>query len=609
MEGYDKQEQGETKVTEIKTFPVPFPLGENQENITIITNTHTKPSKEQITNQAIQFHIKGNIPEATKYYQKIINQGCNDHRVFSNYGVILKNHGKLQEAELSYRKAVEIKPDYAEAHYNLGNILIELGKLKEAEISFRKAIKIKPDFADAHSNLGNILKNLSKLQEAELSYRKAVEIKPDYAEAHYNLGNILIDLGKLKEAELSYRKAIELNPNFATGHSNLGNILRDLGRLKEAEISTRKAIELNPNFAYAHSNLGLILKDLGKLKEAEVSTRKAIELNPNLADAHSSLGRILVDYKKLEEAERSVNKAFELNPQNESIKHNLINLLTIYKPKKIESNSLYSINEEFKEVNLFHKENFLITDNEAIKIYKDGLKIYKKYNLDLEINLSQIYKRNEVNLNCKRHKLIFNQHKVIPEFCFGCYKVQVEVDTIIELIKLFLVFNQLKLKNNNTRKSIIELRTNISGFYKGLIYCLSLTEALEISKKLNVHIQNNIRIDLISKVKRGCSEYPLEFPQYKEIRTSGDQPMNYNENWRTIEKEIDQGNKNWGKFSKSIEGFNLNDFLIMRNWVAYAQKIRDASVSKITNRQIKGPKFLQHLNRDFHSEQTSNTKI
>ena len=53
---------------------------------------NNKPSKEQIINQAIQFHLKGNIPEATKYYQHLISQGCNDHRIFSNYGAILKDH-------------------------------------------------------------------------------------------------------------------------------------------------------------------------------------------------------------------------------------------------------------------------------------------------------------------------------------------------------------------------------------------------------------------------------------------------------------------------------------------------------------------------------------
>ena len=47
-------------------------------------NKKTKPSKEQILNQAIKFHLKGNIPEATKHYQLFINQGGRDHRVFTN---------------------------------------------------------------------------------------------------------------------------------------------------------------------------------------------------------------------------------------------------------------------------------------------------------------------------------------------------------------------------------------------------------------------------------------------------------------------------------------------------------------------------------------------
>ncbi len=42
----------------------------------------TKPSKEQIINQAIKFHSEGNIKEATKYYQYLISQGFEDCRVF-----------------------------------------------------------------------------------------------------------------------------------------------------------------------------------------------------------------------------------------------------------------------------------------------------------------------------------------------------------------------------------------------------------------------------------------------------------------------------------------------------------------------------------------------
>ena len=119
---------------------------------------NNNPSKEEIINQAIKFHLQGNIPEATKYYKYCISKSFNDPRIFSNYGLILQDLGKLKEAESSIRKAIEIKPDYAEAHCNLGNILIRIGKLEEAESSTRKAIEIQPNFAIAHCNLGNIFK-------------------------------------------------------------------------------------------------------------------------------------------------------------------------------------------------------------------------------------------------------------------------------------------------------------------------------------------------------------------------------------------------------------------------------------------------------------------
>ena len=171
----EKRNQKQAGV-EVKTFTVPFALGEIKENITITTNTSSKPSKEKIINQAFQFHSQGNIPEAARYYQYFIDQGFSDHRVFLNYGVILKNLGKLQEAELSYRKAIEIKPDFAKAYLNLGNILKDLGQPKQAELSYRKAIQLQPDYAEAHYNLGIILNDLGKLKEAELLTRKAIEI-------------------------------------------------------------------------------------------------------------------------------------------------------------------------------------------------------------------------------------------------------------------------------------------------------------------------------------------------------------------------------------------------------------------------------------------------
>ena len=44
------------KIIELTTFPVPFSSGEIKENISICINTPSKPSKEQIINQAFKFH-------------------------------------------------------------------------------------------------------------------------------------------------------------------------------------------------------------------------------------------------------------------------------------------------------------------------------------------------------------------------------------------------------------------------------------------------------------------------------------------------------------------------------------------------------------------------
>ncbi len=152
-----KEKQGQKESTEVKIFPIPFPLGKIQENITINSNTPSQLSKEQIINQAFKLQTEGNIKEAARYYQYFIDQGFNDHRVFSNFGALLKDLGNLKEAEQSIRKAIQLKPDYAFAHSNLGKILKDLGNLKEAELYARRAIELDPNLPKSYELLGLIL--------------------------------------------------------------------------------------------------------------------------------------------------------------------------------------------------------------------------------------------------------------------------------------------------------------------------------------------------------------------------------------------------------------------------------------------------------------------
>ena len=264
-------------------------------------------SKEEIINQAIKFHFQGNIPEAAKYYLYFINQGFKDHRVFSNYGLILQNLHKLKEAESSIRKAIEIKPDYANAHCNLGNVLKDLGKLKEAELSTRKAISINPNFANAHYNLGIILRDFGDLKEAELSTRKAISINPNFVNAHYTLGLILRDHGDLNGAELSTRKAISLNPDFENAHYNLGTILRDLGDLNGAELSYRKSIKLNPHFKDAYFNLFRHYEEINQLEKLKESLNEFNKIDKIKNELMLFNARLSYRYKEYETAKECID--------------------------------------------------------------------------------------------------------------------------------------------------------------------------------------------------------------------------------------------------------------------------------------------------------------
>tara|TARA_Y100001968_G_scaffold4538_1_gene4045 strand:- start:16379 stop:18823 length:2445 start_codon:yes stop_codon:yes gene_type:complete len=303
----EKKKDKRNEISKITTFSVPFSLEEINDNIILKTT-------KQIINHALDLHSQGNVSEAKKHYQFLINQGEKDARIFGNYGIILINLGKLKEAEELLRKAIVLKPDFIEAYSNLSNLLKDLGRYKEAESEARKAIQINPYYFNAHLNLGVILKDLGRFEEAELATREAIKLNPKSPAAYGNMGVILNYLGKFKEAEKSYRKAIELKPNFAQVHCNMGVLLKDLGKLQEAEKSARKAVELKPNLAEAHSNLGTILKTLGKFKEAESSTLKAIKLNPNFADAYLNLGNLFVGLKKYDEAEKYTRKAIKIRP-------------------------------------------------------------------------------------------------------------------------------------------------------------------------------------------------------------------------------------------------------------------------------------------------------
>ena len=493
-----------------------------------------------------------NIPEQPKDTQSQPQDAINQL-------IQLYNQGHLATV---VERAQTLTEQYPEA-FIIWNVLgaanKRLGRVQAASEAFKKVTELNPAYADGFNNLGVTLQEQGKLEEAIASLYKALSLKPDYADAYNNMGNALKDQGKLEEAIASFNKALSLKPDYTVAYYNMGNALKDQGKLEEAIASFNKALSLKPDYAVAYNNMGNALKDQGKLEEAIEAYNKALSIKSNYAEAI----------------------------------YNTIDLLKTYSPESVESPNLFNIDDKIKKLSprILHATS----DSEIIDNLAVGLNYLNEESFEYKTPLSQIYKHNSVDLNCKRHAKIFNTKDIIPKFCFGCFKVQVEVPTFIDLVKLTSLFYKFDFEEDLTRKSIIELRPNISGYYKGLIYCYGLDQAKAVKVILDISLNKVFDEKPISFIKRGCSEYPLKFPSYGEIPKNPKKIMTFPKEWKPLEKKFDQEELIEPKdnITASLPEFCLSDFYIIQKWIDYAKGIGDQSIETFNDRPIIFPDIYE----------------
>ena len=356
--------------------------------------------------------------------------------------------------------------------------------------------------------------------------------------------------------------------------------------LEEALIEAKSLANQYPNVSVIYNIYGMINNVLGNWEQSVICFSKAIKLNSAYADAHYNLGIALDSLGRLEEAILSYTKAIELKPNYPKFYEGLIRILTFYNPEKPNLNPCVIANKLLQTINYSYDSNKQISDNDVITFFQRCNNVILENINKLNVNETEIFRSNTIDLKCERHFKVFNTFNVIPEYCFGCYKVQVGLKNVMELFKLYFVFDKLNLKNNNPRKCMIEMRPEVSGAYKGYIYCFSLNEANEIQKQLTTILNKKINENISIVVKRGCSEFGIAYPQYKKINQNNGQLMKYNEEWRSKEKFIDDklAKRNQSKqrlLRKNLPGATVSDILIMCNWLVYAKIMGDLSYKKI----------------------------
>jgi len=400
----------------------------------------------------------------------------------------------------------------------------------------------------------------------------------------------LMSAGRLVDAEAALRHAIAIEPGNMEAHFHLGQVLQGLGRLQDAVEGFRTAIGIDETIAELHLALGTALMGLGEFDGGIAAFRRAVELRPMFVPALYNLGKALGYRGQFEDSIATLEGVAALAPNNMQIAASLIEVLSVLPASASIDGRYAGAQRTLRHVPLDFGDHRPIGDDAVTDIYGQCDEIYSSNGLGGNVFMFQAHRGRRFAGTCARHMKVFETFEIIPEYCFGCFKVTLEVRTLFEFFKLMFVLDEIELADDNPRKWLLENREQFGGAYKGFIYCTSVAEARDIATLLQAAVDRRIGDGIAVQVKHGCSEYPLKYPAFAELGDEeGHTPMRYPDEWRDIETQADNSAK-WQGFTLPIERYpratlSLCDVVVMRTAVAYAAKIGDPSYRAFTDRE------------------------
>ena len=396
-----------------------------------------------------------------------------------------------------------------------------------------------------------------------------------------------------KEAIKNYENIIKIDPSIVFAYHNLGLVYVEIENIDLAKKNFLLAIKINPLFIYSYINLGILFQNEGQKEKAIECFEKIIEIDPKNISGYNNLGLVYASLGKYKKALNNYLKTLSIDRSNIIAIKSIIFLLTYY----ISDNDhpIINANNELRLLKQDHKlTNLLMLENLSLML-KNSIKILNKISIDinkLNFTETQSYRRNPLDLNCDYHHKVFYHSNIIPKFCFSCFKIQIEPENVIDLIRLFFIFDDLNLPKNNQRKCMVEFRNQVAGLYKGMIYCSSLEEAKKILEELRPILQRNLKFK--ASIKRGCSEFYNSFPSYNIIESDKKNYMTYNQDWEKIEENLKiKKNFNTIKLNNSIPGLSISDVLIIIQWLNYAKIVGDPTIKDI-DVNIFNSKFIEN---------------
>ncbi len=265
---------------------------------------------------AISYHKNGDLRQAKRIYNQLIDLEPNNHFLIYLLGLIEYQEHQFEKALKYFHSAISLSPASAEYHKEAGNCYKHLNKNNLAIEYLERAIKIKYNFPEAHYDLGIIFLRIEKQNFAIDRFNAAISINPQYINAYNNLAVAYEKKKEYFKAIDTYKKALLIEPKNVVINFNLANILHLVGQTDHAKATLKKVIETAPKFLDAYISLGIIHREEKDDINAIRYFEKAISIEPLNDTCYLILGQIYHDRGKYNTAIRWFDKALKIDPNN-----------------------------------------------------------------------------------------------------------------------------------------------------------------------------------------------------------------------------------------------------------------------------------------------------
>ncbi len=218
-------------------------------------------SPRVIIRQARLEVLRGQLPEAERYYREYLVQRKPNDKLKIELGDFFRDMGKTDEA-IQWYESVKDEPTLAIAE----------GRLWEMEVAAQsvrlgwQGDKVSPQSERLAASAQKLF-NAKKYVQSERLYRQVLKESPIYAGAMAGFGDLLYRTGRVHDAEMYWLRALVIDRDNPSLYAKLAQMYLDRKNRDQASwavVFLSRALELRPQWIDLELDLAVALRETGE---------------------------------------------------------------------------------------------------------------------------------------------------------------------------------------------------------------------------------------------------------------------------------------------------------------------------------------------------------